>query len=37
MLVENAVIPNQKQMEEFTEPGPDGPMYMLNYVRPIQQ
>ena len=33
MNVENKVTPNQEQIEGFFEPGPDGPIYMLNLLK----
>ena len=33
MKVENRVTPTQAQMEGFAEPGPDGPIYMLNLLK----
>ncbi len=33
MKVENAVTPNAEQMKGFQEPGPDGPIYMLNLLK----
>ena len=33
MQVENAVYPNEQQMAAFGEPGPDGPIYMVNLLK----
>ena len=33
MEVENRVLPNQEQMQGFMEPGPDGPIYMVNLLK----
>ena len=33
MEVQNSLTPNQEQMAGFTEPGPDGPIYMLNLLK----
>lgn len=33
MNVENAVVPNAQQLAEFMEPGPDGPIYMVNLLK----
>ena len=33
MNVENAVLPTTEQMEGFTEPGPEGAIYMLNLLK----
>jgi uncharacterized protein (DUF1330 family) len=33
MQVENAVYPDPQQMAGFQEPGPDGPIYMVNLLR----
>lgn len=33
MKVENSVEPNVKQMEGFQEPGPDGPIFMVNLLK----
>lgn len=33
MQVENALAPNAEQMAGFTDPGPDGPIYMLNLLK----
>ncbi len=33
MQYENSVVPNEKQMAEFMEPGPDGPIYMVNLLK----
>ena len=33
MNVENKVTPNQEQIEGFFEPGPEGPIYMLNLLK----
>ena len=33
MKVENKVHPNEEQMAGFQEPGPDGPIYMLNLLK----
>ena len=33
MKVENAVMPNEKQMEEFLEEGHDKPIFMVNLLK----
>jgi len=33
MQVKNAVIPSQAQVVEFLEPGPEGPIYMVNLLK----
>ena len=33
MKVENKVMPNEKQMEEFLEEGHDEPIYMVNLLK----
>ena len=33
MEVKNRVRPNQEQMQGFMEPGPDGPIYMVNLLK----
>ena len=33
MKVENKVMPNEKQMEEFLEEGHDEPIYMVNHLK----
>lgn len=33
MKVENKVNPSEEQMKGFQEPGPDGPIYMLNLLK----
>ena len=33
MNVENKVTPNQEQIEGFFEPGPEGPIFMLNLLK----
>ena len=33
MHVENALMPNAEQMAGFTDPTPDGPIYMLNLLK----
>ncbi len=33
MKVENKVLPNDEQMAAFMEPGPDGPIYMVNLLK----
>jgi hypothetical protein len=33
MNVENAVIPTREQIQGFFEPGPDGPIYMVNLLK----
>jgi uncharacterized protein (DUF1330 family) len=33
MEVKNSVVPNQKQIEGFFQPGPDGPIYMVNLLK----
>ena len=33
MEVQNSLTPNQEQMAGFTEPGVDGPIYMLNLLK----
>ncbi len=33
MEVQNSLMPNQEQMAGFTEPGADGPIYMLNLLK----
>lgn len=33
MKVENRVLPNEEQIKGFLEPGPDGPIYMVNLLR----
>ena len=32
MKVENKVMPNEKQMEEFLEEGHDEPIFMVNFI-----
>ncbi len=33
MIVTNKVTPNPEQMQGFAEPGPEGPIYMLNLLK----
>jgi hypothetical protein len=33
MQVENSVYPNKAQMQGFAEPGPEGPIYMVNLLK----
>ena len=33
MEVINSVVPNQEQIEGFFQPGPDGPIYMVNLLK----
>ncbi len=33
MEVKNSVRPNDKQIAGFSEPGPDGPIYMVNLLK----
>lgn len=33
MEVSNSVYPNETQLKEFMEPGPDGPIYMVNLLK----
>ena len=33
MKYENAVYPNDTQMAQFGEPGPEGPIYMVNLLK----
>ncbi len=33
MRVENSVVPNEQQMAAFAEPGPDGPIFMVNLLK----
>ena len=33
MEVNNKVIPNEEQIKGFMEPGPEGPIYMLNLLK----
>lgn len=33
MQVTNSVYPNEEQMQGFSEPGPDGPIYMVNLLK----
>jgi uncharacterized protein (DUF1330 family) len=33
MKYENAVLPNEAQIKGFFEPGPDGPIYMVNLLK----
>ena len=33
MEVKNSVAPNPEQLAGFTEPGPDGPIYMVNLLK----
>ena len=33
MEVKNSVAPNESQMAGFAEPGPDGPIYMVNLLK----
>lgn len=33
MNYENRVVPDEEQMAGFLEPGPDGPIYMLNLLK----
>ena len=33
MEVSNKVVPNSEQMEGFTKPGPEGPIYMGNLLK----
>jgi len=33
MKVENSVRPNESQMAGFMEPGPEGPIYMVNLLK----
>lgn len=33
MKYENAVGPNEDQMKAFQDPGPDGPIYMVNLLK----
>jgi len=33
MEVKNSVVPNQEQIAGFFQPGPDGPIYMVNLLK----
>lgn len=33
MEVKNSVVPNESQMAGFQEPGPEGPIYMVNLLK----
>ena len=33
MEVKNSVVPTEEQMKGFMEPGPEGPIYMLNLLK----
>jgi uncharacterized protein (DUF1330 family) len=33
MQVSNSVMPNEEQIKGFFEPGPDGPIYMVNLLK----
>ncbi len=33
MKVANAVLPNEAQIKGFFEPGPDGPIFMVNLLK----
>ena len=33
MQVENRVLPNEEQIKGFFEPGPEGPIYMVNLLK----
>ena len=33
MEVKNSVYPNEAQMQGFMQPGPDGPIYMVNLLK----
>lgn len=33
MEVKNSVVPNDEQIAGFLEPGPDGPIYMVNLLK----
>lgn len=33
MQVENSVYPNEEQINGFAQPGPDGPIYMVNLLK----
>ena len=33
MKYENAVLPNEEQIKGFFEPGPEGPIYMVNLLK----
>jgi hypothetical protein len=33
MKVENSVVPNAEQLGGFAQPGPDGPLYMVNLLK----
>ena len=33
MHVKNSVYPNEEQIKGFAEPGPDGPVYMVNLLK----
>lgn len=33
MQVNNSVYPNEAQLKGFAEPGPDGPIYMVNLLK----
>jgi uncharacterized protein (DUF1330 family) len=33
MEVKNSVVTNQEQIEGFLQPGPDGPIYMVNLLK----
>ncbi len=33
MEVKNSVIPNEEQIKGFFEPGPEGPIYMVNLLK----
>ena len=33
MEVKNSVYPNEAQLQGFAEPGPDGPIYMVNLLK----
>ena len=33
MQVSNSVYPNEAQLQGFAEPGPEGPIYMVNLLK----
>ena len=33
MQVKNSVYPNEEQMQGFMQPGPEGPIYMVNLLK----
>ncbi len=33
MQVENSVYPSEEQFKGFSQPGPDGPIYMVNLLK----